>query len=118
MIKGSEELRKICSECERHLALSQKRCPFRSISNEYCDEYENVKKELQKPQELYNKIKQKRDNALNDLERTDKIIKELEKKKNDPRRLPELLKAKTLTNQAQAYHDVVCLMESMFEMEV
>ena len=43
---GKETLNELCKDCERHLNLSQKRCPFRSISNDYCDEYNDLLKKL------------------------------------------------------------------------
>lgn len=105
MNKGQEELRKLCSECERHLSLYKKRCPFRSISNEYCDEYDNVKKELKKPKELYNKIKQKRDSAENDYENQYEIDSNNQIALSD------------LSGQISAYNDILSLMESMFEVK-
>ena len=102
MSKGLEELRKLCSECESHLAINKKCCPFRSISNEYCTEYEKVKKELKKPQELYNFIKQKCANAQFDYE-NDLIDNELDKE--------------YIGGQLCAYNDILSLIESMFEVE-
>ena len=34
-----EALKRLCNICEYHMSLSHKRCPYRSISLEYCDEY-------------------------------------------------------------------------------
>ena len=42
-----EALRNICYECERDMSISKIRCPFRSISNEFCEEYELIKKDLE-----------------------------------------------------------------------
>lgn len=42
-----EALRNICYECERHMAISKIRCPFRSISNEFCEEYDLIKNDLE-----------------------------------------------------------------------
>ena len=42
-----EMLKSICLECERYKGKIQVACPFRSISNEYCDEYETIKKDLE-----------------------------------------------------------------------
>ena len=44
---SKEALREICDTCECHLLLSHKRCPFRSISNDFCEEYEIIKKDLE-----------------------------------------------------------------------
>lgn len=64
-----EALRNICYECERHMSISKIRCPFRSISNEFCEEYDLIKKDLEileilkkstiiiKDKEEYNKVK-------------------------------------------------------------
>lgn len=43
----NKELDKMCTNCEKGLAYKRIRCPFRSISNEYCDEYEKIKKKLE-----------------------------------------------------------------------
>lgn len=40
-------LRGICYECEKNMAINKTRCPFRSISNEHCEEYELIKKNLE-----------------------------------------------------------------------
>lgn len=46
-MKGNEALKKICRECERLMREKQVACPWRSISNEYCEEYESIKNELE-----------------------------------------------------------------------
>ncbi len=38
-----QALNKMCTNCEKGLAYKKVRCPFRSISNEYCEEYEKLK---------------------------------------------------------------------------
>ena len=40
-------LRSICYECEKNMAINKTRCPFRSISNEFCKEYNLIKKDLE-----------------------------------------------------------------------
>ena len=62
-------LRSICYECEKNMAINKTRCPFRSISNEFCEEYDLIKKDLEileilkkntiiiKDKEEYNKVK-------------------------------------------------------------
>lgn len=40
-------LKKICLECERLMGKRQVACPYRSISNEYCEEYEEIKEKLE-----------------------------------------------------------------------
>lgn len=42
-----EALKRICNDCEKKMAINKIRCPFRSISNEYCKEYELIKKDLE-----------------------------------------------------------------------
>ncbi len=42
-----ESLKKICLECEKSMGKMQIACPYRSISNEYCDEYETIKGKLE-----------------------------------------------------------------------
>lgn len=42
-----EALREICNSCEHSASLSHQRCPFRSISNDFCDEYEQLCKDLE-----------------------------------------------------------------------
>lgn len=66
-----------------------------------------VEKELQKPQELYNKIKEKRDNAKLELDNTKPIGRYMELKGQ----------YMELKDQINAYNDVLSLMESMFEVE-
>ena len=43
---GIEALKNMCEECERSKIGRTQLCPFRSISNDYCEEYEAIKKEL------------------------------------------------------------------------
>ena len=37
--RAKEALRSLCYDCEKHMAENGVRCPFRSISNEFCDNY-------------------------------------------------------------------------------
>lgn len=43
---SKEALDTICLECQRSKGKIQVACPFRTISNDYCDEYEQIKKDL------------------------------------------------------------------------
>jgi len=43
---NKEALNKMCVNCEKGLAYKKVRCPFRSISSDYCEEYETIKKDL------------------------------------------------------------------------
>lgn len=40
-------LKKICLECESLMGERQVACPYRSISNEYCEEYEEIKEKIE-----------------------------------------------------------------------
>ena len=44
---SKETLKELCKGCEYALSLSKQRCPFRSISNDYCDEYNDLLKDLE-----------------------------------------------------------------------
>ena len=46
-MNSSRALRSICYECEKNMAINKTRCPFRSISNEFCEEYNLIKKDLE-----------------------------------------------------------------------
>lgn len=46
-MKSREALNKICLECQKDKGKIQVACPFRSISNDYCDEYEQIMKDLE-----------------------------------------------------------------------
>lgn len=61
-----------------------------------------IEKELKKPQELYNKIKEKRDNAQKDLHKGVAANKIKDVKIE-------------LIGQVNAYNDILSLIESMFE---
>ena len=52
---SKQALKKICSKCEEALAKQKVRCPFRSISNDYCEEYETIEKELKAFEALFDK---------------------------------------------------------------
>ena len=55
-MNSSRALRSICYECEKNMAINKTRCPFRSISNEFCKEYELIKKDLEIAQILKNSM--------------------------------------------------------------
>ena len=44
---SKEALKSICLECEREKGKNKIACPFRSISNEYCEEYDTIEKDLE-----------------------------------------------------------------------
>lgn len=44
---SKETLKQWCKDCEYTLSLAKQRCPFRSISNDYCDEYNVLLKDLE-----------------------------------------------------------------------
>lgn len=101
MNKGLEALKEIkykLSELDFKLRSKYKTAPYIQ-ETKWC----TIEKELLKPQELYNKIKEKRDNAEIHLER--------ERNKE-----PLQININTLHNlegEIGAYHDILCLMESM-----
>ena len=39
VLHAKQSLRSLCSDCEKRMAENGVRCPFRSISNEFCDNY-------------------------------------------------------------------------------
>ena len=43
---SKEALKSICLKCEKAKGVNKVACPFRSISNDYCDEFEIIEKEL------------------------------------------------------------------------
>ena len=43
---SKEALKSICDECQIEKGKNKTACPFRSLSNDYCDEYEIIKKDL------------------------------------------------------------------------
>lgn len=45
-MKAKKCLINMCEECEHNKASRHQRCPFRSISNDYCDDYVNILKSL------------------------------------------------------------------------
>ena len=52
-----EALKNICSKCEEEKWKNKIRCPFRSISSDYCEEYETIEKDLEVLEILKNNIK-------------------------------------------------------------
>ena len=44
---SKEALKNICLECEKEKGKNKTACPFRSITNDYCEEYEKIKKDLE-----------------------------------------------------------------------
>lgn len=49
---SKEALKSICLECEIWKGKNKVRCPFRSISNDYCEEYDAIKKDLDRLEKL------------------------------------------------------------------
>ena len=39
VMHAKQALRSLCNSCEKQMAENGSRCPFRSISNEFCDNY-------------------------------------------------------------------------------
>lgn len=46
-MKSEKALKELCAHCEIEKGKRKVACPFRSISNEYCDEYESIKNDLE-----------------------------------------------------------------------
>ena len=46
-MKSNQSLKNICTHCEKIMGQNKIACPFRSISNEYCEEYDVIKKDLE-----------------------------------------------------------------------
>ena len=46
-MNSEKALKELCSKCEHESGKRKVACPFRSISNEYCDEYESIKNDLE-----------------------------------------------------------------------
>lgn len=65
-MKSLELLKSICNNCEKQMSINKTRCPFRSISNEYCEEYNIIKKELEMAQILKDKMSVETDTYENE----------------------------------------------------
>ena len=46
-MNSKEALKNICSKCEEEKRKNKVLCPFRSISSDYCEEYETIEKDLE-----------------------------------------------------------------------
>lgn len=53
---GIEALNAICAECQQDKGKIQVACPWRSISGDYCEEYETIKRCIDRLAELEDKI--------------------------------------------------------------
>ena len=56
-MNSKEALKNICSKCEEEKWKNKIRCPFRSISSDYCEEYETIEKDLEMLEILKKNIK-------------------------------------------------------------
>lgn len=54
MDKTLQLLKELCSHCESNLNECNKGCAWRSLSNEYCEEYEKLKEGIEKLKEKHN----------------------------------------------------------------
>ena len=45
-MKSIDALKNLCNKCEQKMLLNNQRCPFRSISNDYCEEVEIIERDL------------------------------------------------------------------------
>ena len=73
---SKESLRIFCSECERKMARNKIRCPFRSILNDFCGEYEIIEKDLERLEKL-EKENQKLKEQVNRFQKVIEDIKNL-----------------------------------------
>ena len=62
---GIEALNAICAECQRDKGKIQVACPWRSISGDYCEEYETIKRCIERLAELEDKIESRKLVELN-----------------------------------------------------
>ena len=53
-----ETLKNICTNCERIRGQYKIACPFRSISNEHCEEFNIIKKDLEELEILKKLLKE------------------------------------------------------------
>lgn len=56
MDKVLKLLKELCYHCENNLNECNKGCAFRSLSNEYCEEYEKLKKAIENESNISNMI--------------------------------------------------------------
>ena len=89
---GLEALKKICLAHEKELGKQKVACPFRSISNEYCEEYEEIKKSLKALEiierelvieYLYNFLEEKYDLVIYDKRGFGKLVSQISKEEGD-----------------------------------
>ena len=86
---SKEALRNMCENCEKEKGARKQRCPFRSISNDYCDEYETIEKDLKYKDLLFEFIDLLEKEPIHssymikDLKTIKKKIKELENDKEN-----------------------------------
>lgn len=46
-MESEKALKELCLKCEKEIGKRKVACPCRSISNEYCAEYESIKNDLE-----------------------------------------------------------------------
>lgn len=75
---SKEVLKNFCNICEKNTLKDKKLCPWRSISNDYCDKYESINKDLDRL-EVLEKEKKNREILLeqenNKLKKAIEILK-------------------------------------------
>ena len=73
---SKEDLKSICLECEMEKGKNKTACPFRSISNDHCEEYEKIEKDLEALEVLKRSIsdKERFQYALNKTGRGKKVL--------------------------------------------
>ena len=75
-MNSKECLKHICDECQKNAGKIQVACPFRSISNEYCDEYETIKQSLDRLEQLEKENQELRKAVKSWNENGGKLIRE------------------------------------------
>ena len=63
---SKEALKSICLKCEREKGKNKIACPFRSISNEYCEEYDTIEKDLDRLEKLEKENQELKEKLEND----------------------------------------------------
>lgn len=63
----NKEVKEICLKCEHNIHCQGKGCAFRSLSNDYCDEVENVNNLIKNLQQKVNQLETNRDEAIKEL---------------------------------------------------
>lgn len=77
---SKEALKSICLKCEIEKGKNKVACPFRSISNDYCEEYETIKKGLDRLEKENKELKRLNKNLKNSNTHKDAYASKLKEK--------------------------------------